>query len=204
MGENKPIAAKSKKTRHSIVLESIKLIARDGVKECSSGRLAQSLGLAPSHVFYYFPKMSDLYSEILTHIVETNVTYVAAKFLKASSPFEQLKIYLSGNLGWSFSQPDHVATLLTFAAGSDENSKLSLLTREVLNTGEQKIYQLICQGLIENDFSSVLPPKELATLIHQLLTGTIVCEFTNGSKPKRKAQANSRLLGTLKLILNKP
>lgn len=169
---------KGKDQRDRIIREAFRCIYKYGLMKTNAGLISEKLKAPPSLFFYYFPKQVLLYSALIERILESNraqVINIAAKE-NAQTPWEHLQVYIKGNLSWAVEYPEHVAVLIYGILDVSAKSDIRNLVTTALQTGEDRIYHLITEGMALKTFQ-IAPethPREVARLLHQQVFGSIV------------------------------
>ncbi|MDA9951422.1 TetR/AcrR family transcriptional regulator [Oligoflexaceae bacterium] len=176
------------KQKKQLILETaISSIEKYGVIATNAQLIAKELGIAQSTVFYHFPKQKQLFEELFSFIVRYNQSEVQKRLDKNRSSKNLIKLtsYLEGNLDWAFAHRDHVVVLLNSVVESTHNEVLKGQLDYIFNNGEEKIYNILTAGIIENEFTLSQKAKPLARSIHKFLIGTIISTvFDNHKKAK--------------------
>lgn len=164
--------------KEQIIEEAIAAVADLGFKRTNARSVAARLGIRPSNVFYYFKTEQDLVMAMLGKIVSTNQLIVES--YSASRPgnnvLQKLSGYLIGNLNWAFTYRSQVTVLLYGISEGQSDRRLLELVSKALDTGEQKIYNLLAVGIAEQEFSLIegFNLHQAAASLHQILIGLIV------------------------------
>jgi len=81
-----------------------KIFAMNGFKGAATGDIALEAGLPKANVHYYFKTKSDLYREVLRHILDDWMS-AAATFEAHDDPAEALRTYVKAKMEFSRKRP---------------------------------------------------------------------------------------------------
>jgi TetR/AcrR family transcriptional regulator len=87
-----------------ILVAAEKIFAMNGFKGTATGDIAVEAGLPKANVHYYFKTKSDLYREVLRHILNDWMS-AASTFEAHEDPAEALRTYVSAKMEFSRQRP---------------------------------------------------------------------------------------------------
>jgi len=94
-----------REANQALILEAAeKIFAMNGFKGAATGDIAREAGLPKANVHYYFKTKSDLYREVLRHILNDWMS-AASTFEAHEDPAEALRTYVSAKMKFSRKRP---------------------------------------------------------------------------------------------------
>lgn len=94
-----------REANQALILEAAeKIFAIHGFKGAATGDIASEAGIPKANVHYYFKTKSDLYREVLRHILDDWMA-AAATFEAHDDPAEALRTYVSAKMEFSRKRP---------------------------------------------------------------------------------------------------
>ncbi len=94
-----------RKANEALILEAAeKIFARNGYKGAATGDIAREAGLPKANLHYYFKTKSNLYREVLKHILDDWMA-AASAFDIYHEPEEVLHAYVSAKMEFSRQRP---------------------------------------------------------------------------------------------------
>jgi len=94
-----------REANQALILEAAeKIFAMNGFKGAATGDIAREAGLPKANVHYYFKTKSDLYREVLRHILNDWMS-AASTFEAHDDPAEALRTYVSAKMKFSRKRP---------------------------------------------------------------------------------------------------
>jgi len=94
-----------REANQALILEAAeKIFAMNGFKGAATGDIAREAGLPKANVHYYFKTKSDLYREVLRHILDDWMS-AASTFEAHEDPAEALRTYVRAKMEFSRKRP---------------------------------------------------------------------------------------------------
>lgn len=94
-----------RKANEALILETAeRVFATSGFEGASIAKIAREAGLPKANIHYYFKTKSDLYREVLRHILEDWMS-AATTFSNHAEPEEALRTYIEAKMVYSRARP---------------------------------------------------------------------------------------------------
>jgi len=94
-----------RKANEALILETAeRVFATSGFEGASIAKIAREAGLPKANIHYYFKTKSDLYREVLRHILEDWMS-AATTFSNHAEPEEALRTYIEAKMAYSRARP---------------------------------------------------------------------------------------------------
>lgn len=93
-------AEKALATRQAILDAAAVVVGRHGYAKASIGRIAEEAGVAHGLIYLYFKNQQDLFDQLLPHVGETMLRYIARATLDARSFAERERKGLDANFAY--------------------------------------------------------------------------------------------------------
>lgn len=155
---------------------AIRCIGKYGVEKTNAQSIARELGIAPSGIFYYFPKQDQIFDSLVAYIAEINHTIVS-ELLQKRKPkthWERLLIHVEGNLLWVKKYPDQMAVLLLSVVKTGRSRTMRERIGRLMSIGEERLYTHLTAGVAEREFAVEGEIRSMASFLHKALIGMTV------------------------------
>ncbi len=139
--------------RNQIVAAAIETLAEFGYGKASMAQIAKRAQISPSLIVYHFRDKDALIYQTLIDIANAWEGFVAAQVAAANSPSEQLRNYITANLTYMGTRPNHYAALIEIMFNArtadgillyrldEEDASLVLLNRVLINGQQRGVFR---------------------------------------------------------------
>lgn len=180
---DKSLVSKGEQTRRRIIEVTIRLVSERGFSEVSFQDIADACHLSQSAALHHFKSKNGLIEAVIHTIVRHNHETVAALIKPQDHAWDRLLKHGTGNLLWAFEhrREAQIIILLHYLACYDKSFNRILMG--VLETGQQRLEELLWAGTREKLFRVDGDVSDLAKILQQALFGAM---FHAAALPKDK------------------
>lgn len=168
--------SKGEKTQELIMKTAIRLFAQRGFEEVSLQEIADECGISRAAPLYHFKTKSGLFEAIVQRSRRRKSEAIAAEVERAieDDAFQRLAKLFRVSCAWSFISSSEAEAFLLLHYFAAHNAHFARLYQQILGEERRQIEQLLLAGKREGLFSFEEPSRELATALHDVLTGFAV------------------------------
>lgn len=136
--------ARTQDLRKVAILEAvIEILATDGVDELTFERIGKRVGMARSHVVYYFKNREALVESAMRFVALTAQQVIAEKLLGEKEWTKLLRRYVEANFDWIGENRDHSAVFLLMYYRAATRKNYRKMHSDFREAGTQRIRNIL-------------------------------------------------------------
>jgi TetR/AcrR family transcriptional regulator, repressor of fatR-cypB operon len=176
-------AAKADLRRAAIIQVAIRIISEEGLERLSFDRIGKSVGIAKSHVVYYFDQKEAILAKCVEYSTIVGQSFVVPALSAAAPGARRLRAYIEGNFEWIKTHPEQAKVFILFIANCSRSPELAELYRQIRETSILRI-----KAILEEMAWKDSPKRDRTALaILDLITGSIIALMALNPKDFAKA-----------------
>jgi AcrR family transcriptional regulator len=148
-------------------------LSKKGFDGVTLEMIAREAAVTRPLIKHYFEDLEDLKTFSIKYIRVLFQTLVLEEMKKQTSPEKLLSVYVQACFDWVKTHRTHGLVWLAFMHRSAQNKKMRELNTVAVNTGNERIEQLIEAGRAKNIFR-VTDVARAARMIQILITGALI------------------------------
>jgi AcrR family transcriptional regulator len=180
--------AKADLRRAAIIQVAIRIISEEGLERLSFDRIGKAVGIAKSHVVYYFDQKEAILAKCIEYSTIVGQSFVVPAVSAASAGARRLEAYVEGNFEWIKTHPEQAKVFILFIANCSRSPELAELYQQIRETSNSRIAAI----LEEMGWKDSPKRDRIALAILDLITGSIIALMALNPKDFTKAWAKHR------------